>query len=209
MKGLKKLLKTTQIALFISMLSVLFFSSKSQAVYYKCFKENIQLGNELLTWNRCKTIEDSATPTISDSPIDPEPEYTEYTLSPDPSPSQSFLSPEPSVLPSVTSLPTLTVPSEPPSSIPIVTQDVNLVTLENGVELNKKDAENVEILQSPEQLAALIVINPIKALKVLSSVGKDLPPKKRKQTQQVVFPTIIVSSVIGNTTSMLIKRRVK
>ncbi|NCV65897.1 MAG: hypothetical protein EBW16_06795, partial [Burkholderiaceae bacterium] len=71
------------------------------------------------------------------------------------------------------------------------------------------ESKNIELLQSPQELLQTVFTDPTKALQALSSVGKDLTPEKRKQTQQVVFPTIIVSSVIGSTTNMLVRGRVK
>jgi len=154
-------------------------------------------------------------PTILDSPsLTPEPTYTGVQPFPDPSPSQTFPLPEPSVLPSATLQPTPIVPSEiiPPIIEPTsnsITQDVNYVTLDNGVKLTKKEAIEVILLQNTSNLVKKIFTNPKEAFKALGSVGKDMPPKKRKKAQQVVFPVIIVSSVVTSTNNLLIRRRVK
>ena len=202
---MKKFFKIVQTALFISVLSILFFSTKSNADYYLCTvyldNENTKLKDD------CKLIKEKKS-IIYDSPTAPETEYTEYTLFPDPSPTQTISYPEPSALPNMTLLPTPIVPSNtsPLNQDISIAHPMNYVTLKNGVKLTENDVKNIKILKSPKELIKKVFTNPKEAIKAIASVGKDLPPEKRKETQQVVFPTIIVSSVIGNATNMLIRR---
>lgn len=166
------------------------------------------------------TLEPSPTETISGSPTEtPEPTQTPVEPSPYPSPTQTWESPEPSVLPSETSLPTSIVPSEtispslpeftepPVVPVPIIPEEVKYVTLDNGVVLEEKIAAAVILLQDPKELFKTAFTNPGKAIKALFQVGKDLPPKKRKTAQRVVFPTLIISSIISNVSASLLQRR--
>lgn len=164
--------------------------------------------------------ESTPEPTNSGSPTEsPEPTQTPIEPSPYPSPTQTWASPEPSVLPSETSLPTLIAPSEiispssteiiEPSEVPIdiIPEEVKYVTLDNGVVLEENVAAAVILLQDPKELFKTVFTNPGKAIKALFQVGKDLPPKKRKTAQRVVFPTLIVSSIISNVSASLLQRR--
>lgn len=211
MKGLKPLKKILGIATLV-VASLLLFSPAHADI---C-EPKWSWDRSFWYWYCWNTPEPIHYTPSSDSPTPtPEPTYTEVQPSPDPSPSLSSLSAEPSVLPSETQPPKIIVPSEtiPPiivePSLSSIPQDVNYVTLDNGVELTKEEAQNVELLQNTSALVSAILVNPGKALKALGSIGKDMSPKKRKKAQEVVFPVVIVSSVISSTSNLLTRGRVK
>lgn len=82
------------------------------------------------------------------------------------------------------------------------------IELENGVVLTAEIADAIEIFENPTEVLAVVFTNPGKAVKALLNVGADLPPKKRKQAQQTVFPMIIVGQIAASTTMTLMQRRV-
>ena len=82
------------------------------------------------------------------------------------------------------------------------------IELENGVILTAEIADAIEIFENPTEVLATVFTNPGKAVKALLNVGADLPPKKRKQAQQTVFPMIIVGQIAASTTMTLMQRRV-
>lgn len=181
-----------------------------------------------------ETIEPTPTETVEPTPtetLEPTPTETETssgsptpTVEPsvlpspsdDPSPSLSTAVPEPSYSESLATQPEIIVPSPTPPTqeeeptapeVSIIPEDS--VMLENGVILKKDVAESLQILDSPKAIIAAIFTNPTKIFKALGNVGADMPPKKRKKAQTVVFPVIIVSSVIAGTTNILTRGRVK
>lgn len=199
-------------SILLSIMSLLFF--KPAQAYFLCNPAYFYDIYGKVKWYSIYCEEVDRPSSDSPSPT-PEPTYTEVEPSPNPSPSQSFFSPEPSVLPSETSQPKIVVPSEsnPPIIEPVVspsiTQDVNYVTLKNGVVLEEETAIAVALLQNPSELLKKVFTNPVQTLKALGSVGADLPPKKRKKAQQITFPVVIVGSIVSSTTNVLIRGRAK
>lgn len=82
------------------------------------------------------------------------------------------------------------------------------VELPNGVVLTAEIADAIQIFENPKEIIGVVFTDPKKALKALSNVGADLPPKKRKTAQRAVFPMIIVGQIAATTTMNLMQRRV-
>lgn len=194
-------------SILLGIVSLLFFYKSSYANDCKTTRV-VEKNGDVVWYFECDISFDNPSQT-------PEPTHAPVEPSPYPSPSQSSLLPEPSVLPSVTLLPTPIVPSEtiPPIIEPTISssiaQEVNYVTLDNGVELTEEEATQVVLLQSASNLAKKIFTNPKEAFKALGSIGKDMPPEKRKKAQQVVFPVVIVSSIVTSANNLLIRGRVR
>lgn len=81
------------------------------------------------------------------------------------------------------------------------------VSLDNGVVITASVADAIQIFDTPSDVFTTVLVDPKKAFKAISNVGADLPKKVRKKSQQVVFPVIIVGSVITSATLGIIKIR--
>jgi hypothetical protein len=81
------------------------------------------------------------------------------------------------------------------------------VSLDNGVVITASVADAIQIFDTPSDVLTTVLVDPKKVFKAISNVGADLPKKVRKKSQQVVFPVIIVGSVITSATLGIIKIR--
>ena len=116
----------------------------------------------------------------NESPIE-EPEILE-PLEPTPEPSpQPVVEPEPVIQPDVA--PVTPIVSEP------------MVTLDNGVVLTEEEAVAIVLLQNPTELLAELFTDPGAVLTALGSVGADMTPEVREQSEKVVVSAIIAGGI--------------
>jgi len=73
------------------------------------------------------------------------------------------------------------------------------VMLENGVILTAEVADALEIFEDPSELLLTALTDPGKALKAFASIGADMTPEKRKESQIVVVASIIIGQIISTT----------
>lgn len=81
-------------------------------------------------------------------------------------------------------------PLEPP-----VVEEEATVTLDNGVVLTESQATAVALLQNPGELIKEIFTNPAAALAALGSVGADMSPEVREQSEKVVIAAVIAGNI--------------
>ncbi len=117
-----------------------------------------------------------------------EPEILE-PLEPSPEPS-----PEPVVVPEPASQPDIAPVA------PIVSEP--MVTLDNGVVLTEEQAAAVVLLSNPTELLAELFTNPAAALTALGSVGADMSPEVREQSEKVVVSAIIAGGIATQAASL-------
>ena len=73
------------------------------------------------------------------------------------------------------------------------------VMLENGVIITAEVADALEIFENPSELLLTALTDPGKALKAFASIGADMTPEQRKETQAVVVASVIVGQLIAST----------
>jgi hypothetical protein len=73
------------------------------------------------------------------------------------------------------------------------------VILENGVILTAEVADALEIFENPSELLLTALTDPGKALKAFASIGADMTPEQRKESQIIVVASIIVGQLIAST----------
>jgi len=73
------------------------------------------------------------------------------------------------------------------------------VMLENGVILTAEVADALQIFENPSELLLTALTDPGKALKAFASIGADMTPEQRKETQAVVVASVIVGQLIAST----------
>ena len=118
-----------------------------------------------------------------------EPPVVQPELPPIPDPVvQPEVAPEPPSIPEV-------IPEEPeePSQPPIV--DEPTVTLDNGVVLTATQATAVALLQDPGAMLQAVFTDPGAALAALGSVGADMTPEVREQSEKVVIAAVIAGNI--------------
>ena len=76
------------------------------------------------------------------------------------------------------------------------------VELENGVVLTAETVDALEIIENPSEILGTVFSDPGKALVAFVSIGADMTPEKRKESQKVVIVAIIAGQVLL-TTSMV------
>ena len=69
------------------------------------------------------------------------------------------------------------------------------VMLENGVVLTAEIADAIEIFDNTTELLNVILTDPGKALKAVSSIGIDMTPQSRETSQNVVVSAVIVGQL--------------
>ncbi len=70
-----------------------------------------------------------------------------------------------------------------------------MVTLDNGVVLTEEEAEAVVLLSNPTELLAELFTDPAAALAALGSVGADMTPEEREESEKVVVSAIIAGGI--------------
>jgi hypothetical protein len=154
------------------------------------------------------TPQPSPTPTPTEEPeVSPSPSDTS-TPSPDPSPTET-LAPLPEETPVPSPEATLEVPEEVPNNQPLpdpiaFDETVNYdtlppeqpVVLENGVILPAATVAALQLFESPAELLSAVFTDPSKAVKAFASVGKDMTPEKRKEAQQVVVASVVMTQIV-------------
>ena len=99
---------------------------------------------------------------------------------------QTELTPEPSPQPVV----------EPgPTSQPDIAYEPPMVTLDNGVILTQEEAVAIVLLQNPGELLTELFTDPGAVLTALGSVGADMTPEVREQSEKVVVSAIIAGGI--------------
>ena len=111
----------------------------------------------------------------NETPVE-EPEIVEPSEpNPEPSP-QPTVEPEP--------VPQPEIAYEPPT-----------VTLDNGVILTQEEAVAVELLQNPAELLSELFSDPGAVFSALGSVGADMSPEVREQSEKIVLSAVIAGNI--------------
>jgi hypothetical protein len=74
---------------------------------------------------------------------------------------------------------------------------VGFVLLENGVVLEERVVDALNLFNNPLELFSTLLVDPSKVLLALSNLGADMSPEVRETSQKVVVTAIIVSQIIG------------
>jgi hypothetical protein len=135
---------------------------------------------------------------IAETPTEPEvieePEPLEPEVVPtEPEPTPEPIQPEPPIV-----TPEPTVPE-----VVQLTQDTDLsvlppdtpVELENGVVLTAEVVIALQLLENPAELLAEIFTDPGQVLLALGSIGADMSPEVREQSEKVVIAAVIVGNI--------------
>ena len=87
-------------------------------------------------------------------------------------------------------------PSEPPvvEEEEIIPQEESVV-LDNGVVLTPEVAAAVQLLQDPVALIGELFTNPAAAFAALGSVGADMSPEVREESEQVIIAAVIAGNI--------------
>ena len=70
-----------------------------------------------------------------------------------------------------------------------------MVTLDNGVVLTEEEAAAVVLLSNPTELLAELFTDPGAVLTALGSVGADMSPEAREESEKVVVSAIIAGGI--------------
>lgn len=73
------------------------------------------------------------------------------------------------------------------------------VTLENGVILTAEVADALEVFENPGEILGAVFTDPGKALTAFVSIGADMTPEKREESQKVVIAAVIAGQVLTAT----------
>jgi hypothetical protein len=104
--------------------------------------------------------------------------------------------PAPEEQPAPTPLPLPQPIVEPaPTSQPEIAYQPPTVTLDNGVILTQEVAAAVALLSSPTELLSELFTDPGAVLTALGSVGADMSPEVREQSEKVVVSAIIAGGI--------------
>ena len=130
------------------------------------------------------------------APVEPVPEtpvppVVEPEVIPEPEPSLEP-TPEPQPEPEIT--PEILEPLQPEPPIEEPTEEP-MVTLDNGVVLTETQATAVALLQNPGELIQELFTNPAAAFAALGSVGADMTPEVREQSEKVVIAAVIAGNI--------------
>jgi hypothetical protein len=71
------------------------------------------------------------------------------------------------------------------------------VELPNGVILTAEVADALQIFENPAEMLLVSITDPAKALKALASIGADMTPEKRDQSQKVVVAAVIAGQLMN------------
>lgn len=71
----------------------------------------------------------------------------------------------------------------------------------NAVVIDAQTAAALVVLSSPEALIEELLTNPVAVLAALASVGKDMSPTEREESQEIVVASVIVSGIAGAATN--------
>ena len=71
------------------------------------------------------------------------------------------------------------------------------VMLENGVILTAEVADALQIFENPSEILSTVLTDPGKALKALASVGADMTPEKREESEKVIIAAVIAGQLMN------------
>ena len=71
------------------------------------------------------------------------------------------------------------------------------VMLENGVILTAEVADALQLFENPSEILSTVLTDPGKALKALASVGADMTPTQRKESEKVIIAAVIAGQLMN------------
>jgi hypothetical protein len=135
---------------------------------------------------------------IAETPTEPEVIEEPEPLEPEVVPTEPEPTPEP-----IQPEPPIVIPEPIVPEVVQLTQDTDLsvlppdtpVELENGVVLTAEVVIALQLLENPAELLAEIFTDPGQVLLALGSIGADMSPEVREQSEKVVIAAVIVGNI--------------
>jgi len=82
-----------------------------------------------------------------------------------------------------------------PTSQPEISYEPPMVTLDNGVTLTQEEAVAIVLLQNPAELLSELFTDPGAVLSALGSVGADMTPEAREESEKVILASVIAGNI--------------